>query len=192
MIRQRTKSKEPIIISDHLSPLLNGKKMFIGIDPGKTGFICEMNNGTVTFHTIPKIGKQVDLLQLSKIIQKYQEIDCHCVIEDVHAVFGSAAKSTFEFGRIVGNLESFLVAFRIPYTEVAPKKWQKEMWEGVAIQKKPSKSGKKVVTDTKKTSEIAAKRLFPEIDLRKSTRATNVDDNKVDSLLMAEYCRRKF
>jgi len=167
-------------------------KLHIGIDPGKTGFICELSINSIDFYPIPKIGKQVDLLELCKILECYKDANCHCVMEDVHAIYGSAAGSTFEFGRIVGSLESLLVAFKIPHTKVAPKKWQKEMWEGVTVQKKASTSKKTMVVDTKAMSEVAAKRLFPDIDLRKSTRAKNVDDNKVDSLLMAEYCRRNF
>jgi hypothetical protein len=167
-------------------------KTYIGIDPGKTGFICEIKGKYIIFYPIPKIGTHVDLLELSKILEGFKDMDCHCVIEDVHAIYGSSAKATFEFGRIVGNLETFLIAYRIPHTKVTPKKWQKELWEGVPVQKKLSSSKKTKVTDTKKMSEMAAKRLFPNIDLRKSTRAKNVDDNKVDSLLLAEYCKRKF
>jgi len=45
--------------------------------------------------------------------------------------------------------------------------------------------------DTKATSINAARRLFPEVDLRKSERSKKPDDNKVDSMLMAEYARRR-
>ena len=45
--------------------------------------------------------------------------------------------------------------------------------------------------DPKPTSINAARRLFPNIDLRKNERCKKIDDNKVDSLLMAEYARRK-
>jgi hypothetical protein len=198
MKRKRIKNKPPIT---DIPPGAPGEKLqfsaqakaFIGIDPGKTGFICKMSEDGIEFSQVPKIGtKVVDLLELSRLIESFQGLNCHCVIEDVHAIYGSSAGATFEFGRVVGNLESFLVAYRIPHTRVAPKKWQKEMWQGVPVQKKKSKSGKTMTVDTKKMSEIAAKRLFPDVDLRKSTRAKNPDDNKVDSLLMAEYCRRKF
>ena len=49
----------------------------------------------------------------------------------------------------------------------------------------------KKVVSTKNTSINAAKRLFPSLDLRKSTKCKNIDDNKVDALLMSEYARRK-
>jgi hypothetical protein len=37
----------------------------------------------------------------------------------------------------------------------------------------------------------AAKRLFPNIDFRRTTKCKNLDDNKVDATLMCEYARRK-
>ena len=59
------------------------------------------------------------------------------------------------------------------------------------IKKSDGTEQKRKVVDTKSTSINAARRLFPNIDLRKNERCTKTDDNKVDSLLMAEYARRK-
>ena len=169
-------------------------KISIGIDPGKDGFICLYmpKDDEFIFKEVPKIGKEVNLQALNGVFNTIEGLDCHCVIEDVHSVYGSSAKGTFEFGKIVGQLEAFLVAYKIPYTKVQPKKWQKEMWEGVPLQRVPSSTGKTIKTDTKKMSLLAANRLFPKIDLRKSERAKKPDHNKVDSLLICEYCKRKF
>jgi len=173
---------------------------YIGIDPGKKGFIAvlsvyDFDKPDWNFYPIPTIqGKIVDVVELNKIFKKIKtntEIECHAVIEKVHAIFGSSAKATFDFGYTAGLLEAMLVAHSIPYTLVTPKEWQKEMWGGVPNIKKPSKSGKRQVNDTKAMSEIAAKRLFPEIDMRRTERSSKNDDNKIDSILMAEYCRRK-
>jgi len=171
-------------------------KCFLGIDPGKTGFITELtvcDNGKTEFefHPIPLIGTEVDVIQLADIFYSLTFSD-HCVIEDVHAIFGSSAKSTFEFGRILGMLEAFLASNKIPVTKVQPKIWQKEMWQGIPLQTMPSKTGKTSKTDTKKMSLLAVKRLYPSIDLRRTSRAKVNDHNKIDSILMAEYCRRKF
>jgi hypothetical protein len=172
----------------------------IGIDPGKNGYICvyedlEDEKGWSYFYTyypIPLIGDKVDLISLDSIFDtytlKFGYINVHCVIEDVHALFGSAAKATFNFGWIVGVLEAMLVAHAIPYTKVTPKDWQKEMWQGIP---KITKQGK-TSTDTKAMSLLAAKRLFPNEDLRATERCTKPHDGKVDALLLAEYCRRKF
>jgi hypothetical protein len=117
---------------------------------------------------------------------------CHCVLEDVHSIFGASSSSTFDFGWGLGVIEGVLVANKIPYTKVQPKKWQKEMFEGIPLQQKPSSTGKTMKTDTKAMAEQAAKRLFPSIDLRATERSKKSSDGKVDALLMCEFCRRNF
>jgi len=167
----------------------------IGVDPGKKGFICIMrdephiNLHTIKYEGIPLIGKEINLQKMSDIFSDSFVIgdDIHCVIEDVHAIYGSSAKATFTFGWVVGALEALLVANNIPYTKVTPKNWQKVMWVGIPIQKKPNKR-----TDTKAMSLLAAKRLFPNEDLRATKRSKIAHDGKVDSLLLAEYCKRNF
>ena len=132
---------------------------------------------------------------MAKIRSTYSNLVC--VIEDVHAIGNSAAKSTFTFGFNKGYLVGLLAANKIPYVLVQPKTWQKEMWlnsDMVVNYKKVTIKGKEVTkkeVDTKNTSINAAKRLFPQIDFRKSERCKNLDDNKVDATLMSEYARRK-
>ena len=119
------------------------------------------------------------------------------LVKDVHSIFGASAKSTFNFGEIKGILKGLLIANEIPYTLVQPKTWQQEIWinqDMIVSYKSVVRAGKEIkqkVVDTKSTSINAARRLFPSIDLRKNERCKKIDDNKVDSLLMAEYARRK-
>ena len=163
----------------------------IGIDPGRNGFICVMKDDTIYYESIHLVGDKVDLHELYSVFARVAtqgDKDLHCILEDVHAVFGSSAKSTFNFGWIVGVIETFLVCFYIPYTKVTPKVWQSEMWQGIP---KITKQGKNSA-DTKAMSLLAAKRLFPNEDLRATERCTKPHDGLVDSLLLAEYCRRKF
>lgn len=157
-----------------------------GIDPGKDSFICAITDDLVSFYRIPMIGDEIDLRALNDVFRGLSQPN-YAVIEDVHSVFGSSAKSNFEFGRCVGMLEAFLVSSNIPYTKIQPKKWQKQMWEGIPIQ--VTSEGK---TDTKATSLLAAQRLYPNVDMRKSERAKKPDHNKVDALLIATYCKRNF
>jgi len=171
-------------------------KLFIGIDPGKSGVITIYDSDTRdhAFAPMPKIGEAIDvkgLAELFEVIKSSGDIE-HAVIEDVHAIFGSSAKSTFTFGYVTGLLEMALVANNIPFTKVQPKTWQKQMWQGVSIQKKPSSTGATMVNDTKLMSITAAKRLFPNIDLRRTKACKIPDDNKVDSLLICEYCYKNF
>ena len=170
-------------------------KLYIGIDVGSKGFISMQKNGKWTHYSI----EDNDLYQLSDIMlnARLENDSIACVIEDVHPLFGSSAKSTFAFGFNKGYLIGLLAANQIPYTLVAPKEWQKEMWgnaDMVVTYKEVTIKGKKVSkkeVNTKQTSINACKRLFPTLDLRKSERSKKVDDNKVDSILMAEFARRK-
>lgn len=170
-------------------------KCYMSIDPGSKGFVVTQCNGDFSFYSIA----DNDLYQLSEIMAKIRNTYSNlvCVIEDVHSIYGSAAKATFNFGFNKGYLIGLLAANKIPYVLVQPKTWQKEMWlnsDMVINYKKITIKGKEVTkkeVDTKNTSINAAKRLFPHIDFRKSDRCKNLDDNKVDATLMSEYARRK-
>lgn len=171
------------------------EKLYIGIDVGAKGFISMQKNGRWWHYSID----ENDLYELSEIMQRtrYEHERIACVIEDVHAIFGSSAKATFAFGFNKGYLIGLLAANNIPYTLVAPKEWQKEMWgnaDMVVTYKQVVIKGKETTrkeVNTKQTSINCCKRLFPTLDLRKSERAKKIDDNKVDSILLCEYGRRK-
>ena len=171
-------------------------KTFIGLDPGIQGFITAMfPNGNYEFYSID----ENDDLALHRILKSIKERSWQvsAVLEDVHALFNASAKSTFNFGEIKGILKGLLIANEIPYTLVQPKTWQQEIWinQDMIVSYKAVLRGdkeiKQKVVDTKSTSINAARRLFPNIDLRKNERCKKIDDNKVDSLLIAEYGRRK-
>jgi hypothetical protein len=176
------------------------KDIYIGVDPGGRGFISiyVSKENKWEFFEVPKIGKFVDTNAMSRFFKgistliDLEGLSAHLVLEDVHALFGSSSKSTFSFGYVVGMIEAMIVSNNIPFTKVQPKAWQKLMWAGVPLQKKLSGSGKTYVTDTKLMSKMAAKRLFPTMDFRRNDRCSVDDDNKIDSVLMAEYCKRNF
>jgi hypothetical protein len=172
------------------------EKTYIGVDPGAIGFITAIfPNGEKEFYSID----ENDDLNLNRIFRSIKERswEVTAVLEDVHSIFGASAKSTFNFGEIKGILKGLLIANEIPYTLVQPKTWQQEIWinqDMIVSYKSVVRAGKEIkqkVVDTKSTSINAARRLFPSIDLRKNERCKKIDDNKVDSLLMAEYARRK-
>ena len=118
-------------------------------------------------------------------------------MEEVHALHQSAAKATFSFGEIFGLLKGLLIANNIPYHLIPSKTWQKDIWTNAdvvvtyknVVDKRKTSVRKEI--NTKATSLKAAIRMFPTIDFRKTVRCKKPDDNKVDSLLIAEYGRRK-
>ncbi len=170
-------------------------KVYIGVDPGSDGYVAViMENGVYDF--LPIDGTPVQ--EVSAFLARWASSNCVAVLEDVHAVFNSSAKGTFNFGFSKGMLFALLVAHRIPYVLVAPKDWQNEVWinadKEYTTQRQTTKDGgEKIIkkVDTKATSLNAARRLFPLVDFRKSERAKKPHDGKVDALLMAEYARRK-
>lgn len=170
-------------------------RVYIGIDVGAKGFITLNTGSELKFYSI----YDNDSYQLSNILCgiKNEYPNIVCAIEEVHALYGSSAKATFAFGEINGLLKGLLIANKIPYHLIQPKKWQSEMWDNkdmVITYKQVTIKGKTVNkkdVNTKQTSFNAAKRIFPLVDLRKSERCKKYDDNKVDSILISEYARRK-
>lgn len=174
------------------------EKTYIGIDVGEKGYIAVQNgDGEKEFYAISD-HDTYDLADILRgLVARYSCAYITAVIEDVHAIFGSSAKGTFNFGYNKGMLIGLLCASGIRYTLVAPKDWQTEMWTNADKEyeyKEVTKKGEKVVqkrVDTKKTSINAAKRLFPDVDFRRTEKCKKIDDNKVDAMLMSEYARRK-
>lgn len=171
------------------------KRVYMGIDPGAKGFITLMSDDGMEFFSI----EDNDFYKLGDILHDIKErySDVVGIMEEVHAIFGSSAKGTFNFGEINGLLKGLLIANKIPYHLVQPKTWQKEIWDNkdiVATYKTITVKGKfvnKKDVNTKASSLNAAKRIFPNVDFRKTTRCQKEDDNKIDSLLICEYGRRK-
>lgn len=161
----------------------------IGIDVGKSGAICIDIDGSISTHIMPLTSNKVlDTRGLMDIIMNLPDCeDIHAVIEDVHSIFGASAAANFSFGFNCGYLEGIISTLEIPYTKIAPKIWQKEMWQGVPLIKNSNKK-----TDTKGMSLIAARRLFPKENFLASSRCKVPHDGIVDAMLICEYCKRKF
>ena len=170
-------------------------RVYLGIDVGSKGFITLNTGREFKFFSIA----DNDAYQLSNILNEIKTLypNVVCIMEEIHALYNSAAKATFSFGEINGLLKGLLIANKIPYHLVPPKKWQSEMWDNkdmVVTYKLVTIRGKvvnKKEVNTKQTSFNAAKRIFPDVDFRKTERCKNYDDNKVDSVLLSEYGRRK-
>ncbi len=171
--------------------------LHIGIDPGKEGVIVSIDSDSneIIIKVIPKLSGThlIDEHELNSIFYNIKPFQHHVVLEDVHAMFGSSAKSTFSFGDTCGLIRGMIIAHNLRFTKVNPKIWQKEMFQGIPEIRKPSKTpGKVGRLDTKPMSIMAAKRLFPEISLKRTIRSKKDSDGISDALLMAEYSLRKY
>lgn len=173
-------------------------KVSIGIDIGADGGYCVIDDHGLHYGKIPRVADgEIDLHGLAMRICPNEDDMSVIVIEDLHSVFGSSAKSNFEFGKNNGLIIGMIQMLQIPYLKVAPKKWQKEMWEGIRpveipVKGKTNKDGsQKYKIDTKATSLIAARRLFPKETFLATERSKVPHDGIVDAVLIAEYARRK-
>lgn len=170
-------------------------KCYIGIDPGNLGFIAIQVNGEWSFMSI----KDNDMYAISDMLLYLKEKYRNIVVgmEEIHAIFGSSAKATFSFGEIFGKLQALCIAHKIPYHLIQPKTWQSCMWTNSDMSitykkvKVKDKEITKKVVNTKETSANAAIRLFPELDFKRTSKCSKLDDNKIDATLICEYIRRK-
>lgn len=164
--------------------------MYIGIDIGAKGGIVGLDEvGDILFmYRIPKKNGSVDFPELAELINSLMDIDDRGVIciEDIHSIYGMSAKSNFSFGFIKGFKVACCMMSTYRFEQVAPKIWQKEIWEEDDI----VRNGRK--KDTKATSLNAAKRIFPDQTFVPTKRHRVPHDGLVDSALIAEYAKRKF
>ncbi len=159
---------------------------YMGIDPGKTGAIAVIHMGNIKLYPVPMIGStgkksDYDVGAMADIIRHWSVTDdCFCMLEKASVFKGQGISSSGNFMMGFGIWRGILGALRIPHEIVTPRKWTKAMHEGLNLK-----------NDPKRNSEIAAKRLFPDIDFRKSDRASKPYSGFIDALLLAEYGRRK-
>lgn len=138
----------------------------IGCDPGASGGIAIICNGQQEVWKMPDTERDLHELLLS--LRQWQGLQAHAAIEIVHSMPKQGVASSFTFGRNYGALRMALIASGIPFREVTPQKWQKEL----ACLTKGDKN----------TSKRRAQELFP------SVRVTHA---VADALLIAEWLRRQ-
>lgn len=163
------------------------EKQYIGFDPGKTGHGVMIQGNVITKFRYPLIGGEYDIEGMLAIFKNFNKDSCHIVIEDVKALQKPLQAGNWSLSRGKTILETACHYYKLPFTLVHSKTWQKEIWQGISDMKKSDGS-----RDTKSMTLLAIKRLFPDADLRTSERSKKPDDGVVDALALAEYCRRNF
>ena len=188
---------------------MKDKIAYIGVDPGKQGFITLMKDGEFTFYPMPyhkidtgevtKTGKAKTksvfhiegLRELCFQIRKEtQDYHLKVAIEEVGGRGGWSATNNFEFGYTAGLQKMIFVMLGAEIIMVRPQKWQSYMRQGYPEIKKPSSTGKTMISDPKAVAKVIVDAEYPNIDFRKTERATKVDDNKIDSFLVCLYLYR--
>lgn len=155
--------------------------IFIGIDPGASGGIAALGLTIGPWASKFADTEQDTLMQLVncvadtrfpvfiEVLPNTPHTEAFAVIERVHSMPKQGVASSFKFGQSYGFLRGCLIASGIPFEEVTPQRWQKEL--GCLSR------GDKNVTKAR------AQQLFPSL---KITHAT------ADALLLAEYARRLY
>tara|TARA_R100001460_G_scaffold84261_1_gene125513 strand:+ start:398 stop:889 length:492 start_codon:yes stop_codon:yes gene_type:complete len=154
----------------------------IGIDPGKSGAVVSMcldTHAVLSKHITPmiKVGKsrqEYDIPEMSSILGELSEGGAKVFIEKQQARPGQGVSSMFTTGMGYGIWLGLCGGLRIPMEVVSPRAWTRDILRGVP-------------GDGKGRNILAAKRLFPSQDLRKSDRARVPHDGICDALLIAEY-----
>jgi hypothetical protein len=147
---------------------------YIGIDPGAKGGITVLDGNGKVYRSIPIPEGEVNLWQ-SFDSTRFDMVTA--VIEQVSGYAGERqpGSAMFNFGRGYGALLMGLVAAKIPFVTVVPRTWQKAL--GIT----PKKKGMTKPQWKRQLKSIAQQR-FPQVE---------VTLWMADSLLIADYCRRR-
>ena len=154
--------------------------LIIGIDPGISGSICFLDNGTIkdvlempTMTEGKKNKKQVNGSQIyneiSLRIKTYEKKNIKVVIEQVSAMPGQGVTSMFNFGQSFGILKGICSAMQLPIYFVRPAKWKKYF---------------NLIKLEKDASRTRAIEIFPYFS---SNLSKKKDSNKADAILIASY-----
>lgn len=175
--------------------------LYAGVDIGSKGFITLFDGIDYHFYSMPtkKVGsghynkngseKQKDVFNSKGFIDIYEDIKNkfpnHKIIvgvEDVGGRGGWSATANFSFGLYAGLQKFVFEMLDAEIVMIRPAVWQSHIRRGFA------RNG----MDSKQFAEHIAITNFPNIDFRKTKRARNNDDNKIDSFLICRYIYEKF
>ena len=104
----------------------NKRSFVLGIDPGREGFMVVLDLDSRLVIDSYKVDffqdGQFDAVQcylwLTDLLKEHNASIVRCRLESVHAIFGASAKATFQFGRCLGSLETFLVLTNPPFRSI--------------------------------------------------------------------------
>lgn len=147
--------------------------IFLGIDPGASGGIAIIAGNHVDAVAMPDterdVWHKIEAINIARDIGGAESGRFFAIIEAVHSMPKQGVTSSFTFGRSYGFLRGCLIASGIPFEEVTPQRWQREL-------------GCLSMGDKNRT-KARAQQLFPSL---KITHAT------ADALLLATYAQRLY
>jgi hypothetical protein len=124
----------------------------IAIDPGWSGAIAvRLPNGLVDAYYSP--DTIAEIASLIRHLRECTEPPYTAIIEKVHSMPGNGVVSTWKFAQNTAAWKAALAYAQIPFTEIPPKKWMKQLPCGVSKDKKTRKNQIKAY----------AQQMFPQI-----------------------------
>ena len=187
------------------------KEILLGMDPGKEGYITAWDGKEFKFYSMPthkvetgkflKSGKpqMKDEFHISGIVLLIKKLhsdwkNCKLIaaIEEVGGRGGWSATNNFNFGHTAGMQRMIFEMLDAEIIMVRPQKWQSVVRRGYDLMKVKSSTGKTMVVDSKMMAEHIATTEYPGIDFRKTERAKNNHDGKMDSFLICLYLIRTY
>ena len=186
------------------------KTIYIGMDPGKDGFITLFKDGE--FHFIPMPEHKVETGKLLKNGKPQMKTTFHeaglvglrhtlhefcngyivkAALEQVGGRGGWSATNNFNFGHVAGLQKFLLMTVCDDVLMVRPQKWQSEMRQGYPNLKKASSTGKTMISDPKAVAKMIVDAEYPNIDFRKTEKSRVDHDGKIDAFLICQYLMRK-
>lgn len=158
-----------------------------GIDNGADGGLVLLRDGqpwvaiptpTLNLGSGTKKRRAHDIQVIVQYLQPCTEdTDAFLVLEHAQAFPREGAVTSFLFGQGFGVWQAALVALKIPFEVVVPRKWQKEILAGI--------SG----SDTKEQARLFLQRRHPEIPVI-MPRCRVPHPGVVDAACMALYAAR--
>jgi len=145
---------------------------YLGIDPGQRGGIALIDADGFAVEAIRFPGDLASVAEYIRSLHVDYTIRL-AALEKVSSRPGQGVSSTFKFGANFGAYLGALAALGIPHTLVTPRSWQKEMLDAGT-------------GDTKARSLNAARRLFPDVEMKYAA-----DDGIADALHLARWARKQ-
>jgi len=150
------------------------KIVYVGVDVGKNGGIGVVGDDV---YEVFDYETPQSLIETLILIQNKYSVSW-CVKEKIYGMskngIKQGASSIFSLGNSNGLVVMAFIALKLRYEEVLPLAWQKKMLY--------ESDGK----DTKERSLVAARRMFPLINL-----SLKKHHNRADALLMATWKKYK-
>ena len=129
-----------------------------------------------------KVRNQYDINAILEIVRSFQ---CCALPHDIKMAGMELLKpmqssvASFSMGAAMGIFRTLFTVLGIPFTEMVPQKWQKEVFGGFGIQYNK--------TTTKQASIQAAKQIAPGINFLPTERSRKDSDGMTDAACIGYY-----